>query len=108
MIGRDRSSIEGFCVGYVPTLGGGTLYVDVQLAWPRNVTLMGIYASRCLADGRVCVGQSRRIYDRWRDHLMELRHGRGSPRIQKMWVVHGPSYFIFEILEIVLDSTEAK
>lgn len=62
---------------------------------------MGIYAIRCLADGWVYVGQSRRVMGRWRDHQRELREGRGSPKLQKAWDQYGPGQFSFEVLEEV-------
>jgi group I intron endonuclease len=62
---------------------------------------MGIYAIRCTADGRVYVGQSRRILGRWQNHLKELREGRGLPKIQKAWDKYGPDAFSFEVLETV-------
>lgn len=69
---------------------------------------MGIYAIRCLPDGRVYVGQSRRIMGRWRDHLRELREGRGSPKLQKAWDQYGPCQFSFEVLEDVTNPDDMK
>ena len=67
---------------------------------------MGIYCIVCKADGRMYVGQSRRISGRWGDHLKELREGRGLPRLQKAWDQYGPDQFSFEVLEEVTNSDD--
>jgi len=76
---------------------------DFQLAWPYDLPEMGVYQITCAASGQVYVGQSRRIRGRWRDHVKELRAGRGCPRLQKAWDLYGGDSFTFRILEEVPD-----
>jgi len=76
---------------------------DYQLAWPSEIPEMGSYAIVCLDDQRVYVGQSRRIWGRWKDHLKELRAGRGCPKLQKAWDELGGECFDFRVLEEVTD-----
>ena len=64
---------------------------------------MGIYSISCLVDGRVYVGQSRRIRGRWKDHLSGLKKGVGPPRLQMAWDLLGSESFRFEVLEEVLN-----
>ena len=73
-----------------------------------NPPKMGIYRIVCLADGRVYVGQSRRIKNRWYDHQKELRAGRGSPKLQMAWVQYGPDKFSFEVLEEVTNPDDLE
>ena len=66
-----------------------------------NIPKMGIYEIRCLVDGRVYVGQSRRLRGRWLNHQRELRLGIGVPKLQKAWNIHGEKAFRFQVLELV-------
>lgn len=77
--------------------------LEFQLAWPHEMPEMGIYEIRCTLTGQVYVGQSRRLRGRWRDHLKELRAGRGCPRLQKVWGQHGDTSLTFLVLEVVTD-----
>jgi group I intron endonuclease len=77
--------------------------LDLQLAWPCEMPEMGIYEIRCTFTGQVYVGQSRRLRGRWRDHLKELRAGRGCPRLQKVWGQHGEASLTFRVLEVVME-----
>ena len=73
----------------------------MSLDFPYDLPQMGIYMIRCLSDGRIYVGQSRRIRGRWRDHLKELAAGRGCPKLQKAWDSLGSEAFEFKVLEVV-------
>ena len=78
--------------------------LEFQLAWPTEMPEVGIYKITCVPTGQVYVGQSRRLRGRWRDHVKELRTGRGSPRLQKAWDEYGEGAFHFEVLEVVVDA----
>jgi group I intron endonuclease len=66
-----------------------------------------IYCIRNIASGRVYVGSAVNTAQRWRAHLHRLRNGsHHSVVLQRSWDKHGPSAFLFEILEIVHDTTE--
>lgn len=73
-----------------------------------NPPKMGIYLIRCNFDGRVYVGQSRRIKGRWYDHLNSLSGGKGSPKLQKAWDLYGGCHFSFEVLEEVTDPSDLE
>jgi group I intron endonuclease len=66
----------------------------------------GIYLIRNLITGRVYVGQSINIANRWRQHCDALRKGKHkTPRLQQSWNKHGEAAFMFEIIELVEDVT---
>lgn len=62
----------------------------------------GIYAIRCVPTGRLYVGSSIDIKDRWRWHRRDLKAGRHqNAKLQNAWRKHGAEAFVFEILELV-------
>jgi group I intron endonuclease len=67
----------------------------------------GIYMIRCLANGKVYIGQTSHISERWRRHRTELRDGiHGSRHLQAAWNKYGPEQFEFVVLELMeLDKT---
>jgi group I intron endonuclease len=69
----------------------------------RNpTTRCGIYAIRCLANGKVYVGSSAGIDARWSEHRYDLNTGRHhSPHLQNAWVKYGAAGFAFEVIELV-------
>ncbi len=51
-------------------------------------------------NGRVYVGQSRNISERWRMFRYELRRGRyRSPHLQRAWNKYGEAAFVFAVVE---------
>lgn len=57
---------------------------------------------RCKVSGKVYVGSSRNIEDRWRRHKGELRLGKHhSFKLQAAWNKHGEEAFEFTVLEVV-------
>jgi group I intron endonuclease len=60
----------------------------------------GVYQIRCRVSGKLYVGSSVRIHQRWAEHRRHLRLGRhASPRLQRAWNKHGEENFAFSILE---------
>ena len=64
--------------------------------------------------GRVYVGQTKDLWNRWNDHVEALYAGEHTnPHLQKAWDVHGPQSFSFELIEEIywcdetLDAREA-
>lgn len=59
----------------------------------------GIYRIRHKRSGAAYVGGSTNIEKRWSWHLSMLKNGKHtSPRLQKLWNVHGKSAFVLEVL----------
>lgn len=62
----------------------------------------GIYGIRCLANGRVYVGQSQNMESRWSGHRRELRQGTHyNDHLQNAWNKYGADNFAFFICEEV-------
>lgn len=62
----------------------------------------GIYKITNLENGKIYVGSSCNIYNRWYQHRNSLNKGKHhSIRLQNAWNKYGESKFSFEILEIV-------
>lgn len=62
----------------------------------------GIYMIRNTVSGRIYVGSSYRIRQRWGAHRHELRTGKHhSLSLQRSWNKHGERVFTFSILEVV-------
>lgn len=64
----------------------------------------GIYTIRNLASGRIYVGRSRTIFQRWLLHFSALKGGRHSSKdLQEDWNRHGAECFEFQVLEYTED-----
>lgn len=60
----------------------------------------GIYAIEHIASGRVYIGSSADIPQRWYQHRHSLDKGKhGSPHLQRAWSKYGPDAFEFYVLE---------
>lgn len=60
----------------------------------------GIYQIKNTVTGKVYIGSSWNIEQRWRSHRHELRYGKHhSPHLQSAWNKYGPDKFSFLILE---------
>ncbi len=58
----------------------------------------GIYVITCGPTGRVYVGSTASMKDRWRDHRYELNTGRHkNPVLLKAWRKHGAAAFTFSV-----------
>jgi group I intron endonuclease len=72
------------------------------MATRNRTTRSGIYAIRCLANGKAYVGSSADIAARWSEHRYDLNTGRHhSPHLQNAWKKHGADGFAFEVLELI-------
>jgi group I intron endonuclease len=66
------------------------------------VARSGVYVARNTISGRVYVGSSVNISQRWRKHKEALRRGKHHSRIfQDSWDKHGDGAFTWEVLEDV-------
>src|SRR4051794_16550207 len=60
----------------------------------------GIYQILCRPTGKVYIGSSVRIYQRWYEHRRQLRSGKHhSPHLQFAWNKYGEEAFRFSVLE---------
>jgi group I intron endonuclease len=67
----------------------------------------GIYAIKCLANGRSYVGSAVDIARRWRTHRSDLRRGKHHCRhLQRAWNKHGEEQFEFAVIDLVLDMAQ--
>jgi group I intron endonuclease len=68
----------------------------------RSMPISGVYAIHNTVSGRIYVGSSAGITQRWHIHRHKLRYGKHhSPAMQRSWTKHGPGAFSFRILELV-------
>jgi group I intron endonuclease len=66
------------------------------------VARSGVYVARNTVSGRVYVGSSISIYQRWRKHREALRRGKHPSNLfQDSWNKHGEAAFVWEVLEDV-------
>jgi group I intron endonuclease len=62
-------------------------------------SISGIYIITCNTNGKVYVGQSQRIHNRWKGHIGLLVKGtHGNEHLQRAWNKYGEENFVFEIL----------
>lgn len=62
--------------------------------------MSGIYAIKNTQNGKVYVGKSVDVHDRWSHHLRRLRQGAHVNRhLQSAWDMYGPTNFLLELLE---------
>lgn len=67
--------------------------------------ISGIYKITCIPTGKVYIGQSCSIYDRWYMHKWELNKQKHSNKyLQYAWNKYGEKNFVFDILEICDES----
>lgn len=67
-----------------------------------------IYKIKCLANGKVYIGQSKNIDKRWKEHRYELNRGiHHSIHLQRAWSKYGEDRFEFEIIETCSDQNTA-
>lgn len=68
----------------------------------------GIYKIECLANGKVYIGQSLSIRERWNRHKGQLRNGNHeNENLQNSWNAHGENNFRFSVL-IAVDKNLLK
>lgn len=61
----------------------------------------GIYKIENLVNGKIYIGQSKQIRQRWSEHKKELRKNRHKNiYLQRAWNKYGENYFKHEILEL--------
>lgn len=64
--------------------------------------IAGVYMIRCKVSGKVYIGSSQNIEDRWRRHKGELRLGKHhSFKLQAAWNKYGEDAFELVVLEVV-------
>lgn len=66
----------------------------------RAIKVSGVYIIRNTSNGKVYVGKSVDVYDRWCHHRQRLRRGIHANRhLQGAWDLHGSDSFVFEVVE---------
>lgn len=66
----------------------------------RKIRLIGIYAITHVDSGRVYIGSSVDIKERWHEHRVDLKGGRHDNRhLQRTWTKYGAAAFTFCIVE---------
>ncbi len=67
----------------------------------------GIYTIRNKINGKIYIGSSVVIERRWTKHKHDLEHGKHhSGHLQNSWDKHGSAAFLFDIVEIVIDTKQ--
>lgn len=63
----------------------------------------GIYKIICTANGKIYVGSSQNLKQRWYEHQRDLRgHYHGNIHLQRAWDKYGETSFVFEVIELVM------
>lgn len=61
----------------------------------------GIYKIENIVNGKIYIGQSKQIRQRWSDHKKELRHNRHKNEyLQRAWNKYGEKNFKHEVIEL--------
>lgn len=61
----------------------------------------GVYQIVCLTTGKLYVGSSQNMHDRWKAHRSALRGNyHDNPRLQNAWNKYGETSFQFQIIEV--------
>ena len=69
----------------------------------------GVYKITCTANGKVYIGSTVDLCNRWREHRNKLRAGQGiSKHFQNAWNKYGESAFTFEVVELVMFVEELR
>ena len=72
----------------------------------QTLHLSGIYVIRSIACGRIYIGSSYNVYNRWKEHRRLLAVGKHhSYKLQASWNKHESTNFSIDILEVVNDKT---
>ncbi len=62
--------------------------------------VIGVYVIKCVVSGKVYVGSSINVAQRWEYHQTRLRCGKHSNRhLQASWLKHGSNNFTFSLLK---------
>ncbi len=73
----------------------------------QDPTTSGIYAIRCLVNGKVYIGSAVSFRARWKRHRNDLKNGSHDNRhLQNACDKHGFDQFAFEILQLVPEKTD--
>lgn len=71
--------------------------------------MQGIYLIRNKVNGKVYVGQSINVFERFEGHLKDLRRNKHhSPHLQQAFMKYGEKVFEHSVLEEVLDETRLE
>lgn len=69
-----------------------------------NNRIAGIYQIKNLVNGKIYIGSSVKIKDRWSQHISQLsKNKHHSKHLQSSWNKYGQSNFEFSIIEIIND-----
>lgn len=67
--------------------------------------MSGIYKITCTINGRIYIGSSKNILNRWWSHKTELNNkSHRNIHLQRAWNKHGEQSFIIEVVELVMTS----
>ena len=65
-----------------------------------------IYMTTNMINGKKYIGSSKDVYNRWNQHLTELRKGKHTKHIQAAYYKYGEESFVFMVIELVYDLTQ--
>src|SRR3972149_9436038 len=63
--------------------------------------ISGVYMILNRINGKKYIGSSKDVYNRWNQHLTELRKGKHTKHIQAAYYKYGEESFVFMVIEII-------
>lgn len=65
-----------------------------------------VYAITCVGNGKIYIGSTVNVFNRWRNHRHQLRKSiHHSVHLQRAWNKHGENAFVFKVIEWVISES---
>lgn len=81
----------------------------MQTIYNNQSKQSGIYKITCIANNSFYIGSCKEFKRRYRGHLGSLRRGtHHSKKMQNVFNKHGENSFVFEVIEVMIGSTELE